>query len=131
MGRDGHHMPCAGTDPPPAHGGTGQKLPAYLSLRDAIDGNALGKLARYETSLLRDYDRSRQPTLLPANTTRTNIPNCPNSFQTNTLREDTAGPQQPDPSAAPSAAPDNKSRFRTTGTTLSSKDKLPLWRWYR
>jgi len=36
----------------------GQRAWAYL--RDANGGNALSKLARYETSLLREYDRSRQ-----------------------------------------------------------------------
>ena len=36
----------------------GQRAWAYL--RDANGGNALSKLARYETGLLREYDRSRQ-----------------------------------------------------------------------
>ena len=36
----------------------GQRAWAYL--RDANGGNALSKLSRYETSLLREYDRSRQ-----------------------------------------------------------------------
>ena len=36
----------------------GQRAWAYL--RDANGGNALSKLARYETTLLREYDRSRQ-----------------------------------------------------------------------
>jgi hypothetical protein len=36
----------------------GQRAWAYL--RDANGGNALTKLARYETTLLREYDRSRQ-----------------------------------------------------------------------
>ena len=36
----------------------GQRAWAYL--RDANGGNALSKLARYETNLLREYDRSRQ-----------------------------------------------------------------------
>ena len=36
----------------------GQRAWAYM--RDANGGNALSKLARYETSLLREYDRSRQ-----------------------------------------------------------------------
>jgi hypothetical protein len=36
----------------------GQRAWAYL--RDANGGNALTKLSRYETSLLREYDRSRQ-----------------------------------------------------------------------
>jgi hypothetical protein len=39
-------------------GEVGQRAWAYL--RDANGGNALSKLARYETSLLREYDRSRQ-----------------------------------------------------------------------
>jgi hypothetical protein len=33
---------------------------AWAYMRDANGGNALSKLARYETSLLREYDRSRQ-----------------------------------------------------------------------
>jgi hypothetical protein len=33
---------------------------AWAYLRDANGGNALSKLARYEISLLREYDRSRQ-----------------------------------------------------------------------
>jgi hypothetical protein len=41
-----------------AHGLNGQRAWAYM--RDANGGNALSKLARYETSLLREYDRSRQ-----------------------------------------------------------------------
>jgi hypothetical protein len=41
-----------------AHGENGQRGWAYM--RDANGGNALSKLARYETSLLREYDRSRQ-----------------------------------------------------------------------
>jgi hypothetical protein len=41
-----------------AHGQNGQRGRAYM--RDANGGNALSKLARYETSLLREYDRSRQ-----------------------------------------------------------------------
>jgi hypothetical protein len=41
-----------------AHGLAGQRAWAYM--RDANGGNALSKLSRYETSLLRDYDRSRQ-----------------------------------------------------------------------
>ena len=36
----------------------GQRAWAYM--RDANGGNALSKLSRYETSLLREYDRSRQ-----------------------------------------------------------------------
>jgi hypothetical protein len=36
----------------------GQRAWAYL--RDANGGNALSKLSRYETALLREYDRSRQ-----------------------------------------------------------------------
>jgi hypothetical protein len=41
-----------------ALGVNGQRAWAYM--RDANGGNALSKLARYETSLLREYDRSRQ-----------------------------------------------------------------------
>src|ERR1700733_7560193 len=41
-----------------ALGVNGQHAWAYM--RDANGGNALSKLARYETSLLREYDRSRQ-----------------------------------------------------------------------
>jgi len=41
-----------------AQGHAGQRAWAYM--RDANGGNALSKLARYETSLLREYDRSRQ-----------------------------------------------------------------------
>ena len=41
-----------------AQGTAGQRAWAYL--RDANGGNALSKLARYETSLLREYDRSRE-----------------------------------------------------------------------
>jgi hypothetical protein len=41
-----------------AHGLNGQRAWAYM--RDANGGNSLSKLARYETSLLREYDRSRQ-----------------------------------------------------------------------
>ena len=33
---------------------------AWAYMRDANGGNALSKLDRYETSLLREYDRSRQ-----------------------------------------------------------------------
>jgi hypothetical protein len=41
-----------------AQGASCQRAWAYM--RDANGGNALSKLARYETSLLREYDRSRQ-----------------------------------------------------------------------
>src|ERR1700683_2474563 len=41
-----------------AQGASCQRAWAYM--RDANGGNALTKLARYETSLLREYDRSRQ-----------------------------------------------------------------------
>ena len=41
-----------------AQGEAAQRAWAYM--RDANGGNALSKLARYETSLLREYDRSRQ-----------------------------------------------------------------------
>src|SRR3984957_1201238 len=41
-----------------ALGVNGQRAWAYM--RDANGGNALSKLARYETSLLREYDRSRE-----------------------------------------------------------------------
>jgi hypothetical protein len=47
--------------PPPlmeAQGETCQRAWAYM--RDANGGNALSKLSRYETTLLREYDRSRQ-----------------------------------------------------------------------
>jgi hypothetical protein len=46
--------------PPPlmeAQGETCQRAWAYM--RDANGGNALSKLSRYETTLLREYDRSR------------------------------------------------------------------------
>jgi hypothetical protein len=41
-----------------AQGISAQRAWAYM--RDANGGNALSKLSRYETSLLREYDRSRQ-----------------------------------------------------------------------
>jgi hypothetical protein len=41
-----------------AQGASCQRAWAYM--RDANGGNALSKLARYETSLLREYDRSRE-----------------------------------------------------------------------
>jgi hypothetical protein len=41
-----------------AQGASCQRAWAYM--RDANGGNALSKLSRYETSLLREYDRSRQ-----------------------------------------------------------------------
>jgi len=41
-----------------AQGEAAQRAWAYM--RDANGGNALSKLARYETSLLREYDRSRE-----------------------------------------------------------------------
>jgi len=41
-----------------AQGKSAERAWAYM--RDANGGNALSKLARYETSLLREYDRSRQ-----------------------------------------------------------------------
>jgi hypothetical protein len=40
-----------------AQGETCQRAWAYM--RDANGGNALSKLSRYETTLLREYDRSR------------------------------------------------------------------------
>jgi len=45
-------------EPLAAQGQACQRAWAYM--RDANGGNALGKLSRYETSLLREYDRSRQ-----------------------------------------------------------------------
>src|ERR1700689_4431292 len=64
-----------------ALGVNGQRAWAYMG--DANGGNALSKLARYETSLLREYDRSRQELeklqkIPPA------TPNPANGFQTAT-----------------------------------------------
>ena len=101
-----------------ALGVNGQHAWAYM--RDANGGNALSKLARYETSLLREYDRSRQeleklqkiraarPTPPPitdelrreANPPITPVP--PTKPAATTPEPNT---QNPAPSAAPSAEP--------------------------
>jgi hypothetical protein len=73
-----------------AHGLNGQRAWAYM--RDANGGNALSKLARYETSLLREYDRSRQELekLQKIRAARPPQPPIPNELRS-----------EPDPPASP------------------------------
>jgi hypothetical protein len=107
----------------------GQRAWAYL--RDANGGNALSKLSRYETSLLREYDRSRQeleklqkiraarptPPPSPTNYEGNPIPHNPN--QISTTCNEYATTQHPKPSNFPStrrgAGRTAQSRLRVEG----------------
>ena len=91
----------------------GQRAWAYL--RDANGGNALTKLARYETTLLREYDRSRQELeklqKIRAAEELRREPDPPitptKSAQPATSTPPPSSPN-PAPSAAPSAEPDDE-----------------------
>ena len=91
----------------------GQRAWAYL--RDANGGNALSKLSRYETSLLREYDRSRQELeklqKIRAAEELRREPDPPitptKSAQPATSTPPPSSPN-PAPSAAPSAEPDDE-----------------------
>ena len=108
----------------------GQRAWAYL--RDANGGNALSKLARYETTLLREYDRSRQeleklqkiraarPTPPPVADELRREPDLPitpiKSAQPGTS---TPPPVTPDPS--PSVAPDDEPAIDGFQFTVDSR----------
>jgi cell division septation protein DedD len=99
----------------------GQRAWAYL--RDANGGNALSKLSRYETALLREYDRSRQeleklqkiraarPTPPPVVEELRREPDPPVT-PTKSAQPATSTPppstQNPAPAAAPSPEPDDE-----------------------
>jgi hypothetical protein len=95
----------------------GQRAWAYL--RDANGGNALSKLSRYETTLLREYDRSRQeleklqkiraarPTPPPVTEELRREPDPPvTPTKSAQPARSTPPPVTPDPS--PSVAPDDE-----------------------
>ena len=94
-------------------GQVGKRAWAYM--RDANGGNALSKLARYETSLLREYDRSRQELEKLQKIRAANPPQPPVTEELRREPDPPVSPIPPTTSKPPQPAMSNARTLRYSG----------------